>query len=230
MVGDGSWRTWDGEPQDWWMTFLGMAPCQALMSLYTVNRRPSSPECVSVFTPPHSFSLSLLLLFSSLQLLTSSADLHLHLHAQRFPPTASSLKYIRTNFEETHLQLLIVLPWKRETMPQQMFLLSVVSMWLLAGYFPAEATYYNDPLYNRHLYNYRHRTHNHYPSMDNRLHPEVEVPPPRSFHGIMFDAGSTGTRIHIYKFIEKDPGELFSLYSLSPLLLISFRASEPSSW
>ncbi|XP_053488754.1 ectonucleoside triphosphate diphosphohydrolase 5 [Ictalurus furcatus] len=97
-------------------------------------------------------------------------------------------------------------------MPQQMFLLSVVSMWLLAGYFPAEATYYNHPLYNRHLYNYRHRIFNHHASMDNLLPPEVpaeaEVLPPRTFHGIMFDAGSTGTRIHIYKFIQKDPAGL----------------------
>ncbi|KAF7704391.1 ectonucleoside triphosphate diphosphohydrolase 5 [Silurus meridionalis] len=97
-------------------------------------------------------------------------------------------------------------------MPQQMFLLSVVSMWLLAGYFLAEATYYSHPLYNRHLYNYRHRIYNHQASMDNQLPPdeptEVEVPPPRTFHGIMFDAGSTGTRIHIYKFIQKDPAGL----------------------
>uniref|UniRef100_A0A665WYZ0 nucleoside diphosphate phosphatase n=1 Tax=Echeneis naucrates TaxID=173247 RepID=A0A665WYZ0_ECHNA len=42
--------------------------------------------------------------------------------------------------------------------------------------------------------------------------PEVYQPVPeassRVFHGIMFDAGSTGTRIHIYKFIQKDPVEL----------------------
>lgn len=58
MVGDGSWRTWDDELQDWWMALLGMAPCQALMSLNTVNRRPSSPECVSVFTPLSILSIS----------------------------------------------------------------------------------------------------------------------------------------------------------------------------
>lgn len=38
------------------------------------------------------------------------------------------------------------------------------------------------------------------------------------FYGIMFDAGSTGTRIHIYTFIQKEPSEGFigflSLYKL----------------
>uniref|UniRef100_A0AAQ5YAK7 nucleoside diphosphate phosphatase n=1 Tax=Amphiprion ocellaris TaxID=80972 RepID=A0AAQ5YAK7_AMPOC len=41
--------------------------------------------------------------------------------------------------------------------------------------------------------------------------PAPEAPSPnmsRVFYGIMFDAGSTGTRIHIYKFIQKDPVEL----------------------
>ncbi|XP_029972615.1 ectonucleoside triphosphate diphosphohydrolase 5 [Salarias fasciatus] len=43
--------------------------------------------------------------------------------------------------------------------------------------------------------------------------PAPHVPSPgestsRIFYGIMFDAGSTGTRIHIYKFIQKDPVEL----------------------
>ncbi|XP_062863601.1 ectonucleoside triphosphate diphosphohydrolase 5 [Trichomycterus rosablanca] len=105
-------------------------------------------------------------------------------------------------------------------MPQQMLLLSVVSVWLLVGCFLAEATYYSHHLYNRHLYNYRHRMYNPHASMDNQLPPEVPTevevaaaeeaapPPPRTFYGIMFDAGSTGTRIHIYKFIQKDPAGL----------------------
>ncbi|XP_047248969.1 ectonucleoside triphosphate diphosphohydrolase 5 [Girardinichthys multiradiatus] len=45
-----------------------------------------------------------------------------------------------------------------------------------------------------------------------QLGPEVPSPDrnreSRVFYGIMFDAGSTGTRIHIYKFIQKDPVEL----------------------
>ncbi|KAM3870733.1 ectonucleoside triphosphate diphosphohydrolase 5 [Diretmus argenteus] len=55
-----------------------------------------------------------------------------------------------------------------------------------------------------------------HPAPEPYLPPEVFQPAPgsssrdanRVFHGIMFDAGSTGTRIHIYKFIQKDPVEL----------------------
>lgn len=102
-------------------------------------------------------------------------------------------------------------------MSQQMLLLTAVSMWLFAGYFLAEATYYNHHMYNRY------RALNHHANMDNQLPPEVpvvtEAVAPRSvnfsrtFYGIMFDAGSTGTRIHIYKFIQKDPGKSFHVLS-----------------
>lgn len=107
-----------------------------------------------------------------------------------------------------------------------MLLLTVMSMSVLAWNFQAEATYH--PRQTVH--------HEHSANMENLLPenlllevvpkvlPEVllEVSHPvnlsRTFYGIMFDAGSTGTRIHIYKFIQKDPGECF----LSLFLCISF--------
>lgn len=54
------------------------------------------------------------------------------------------------------------------------------------------------------------------------FHPAPEASSPvnmsRVFYGIMFDAGSTGTRIHIYKFIQKDPGKCFkSVFAAKPV-------------
>lgn len=162
-------------------------------------------------------------------------------------------------------------------MAAQMLLL-IVSMWLLAGNFLAEATYYR---HHRLVPHHRYREHSantenllpevsnpvpdasqpaihSYPEIPEVFHPAPEVlhsipeplhpvpevfyPAPeanhlpevfnavheasrplnmsRVFYGIMFDAGSTGTRIHIYKFIQKDPGECFSLSA-------SFSLSQP---
>ncbi|CDQ68016.1 unnamed protein product [Oncorhynchus mykiss] len=97
-------------------------------------------------------------------------------------------------------------------MALQMLLLTVMSMSVLAWNFQVKATYH--PRQTVH--------HEHSANMENLL-PEnlllevvpkvlLEVSHPvnlsRTFYGIMFDAGSTGTRIHIYTFIQKDPVEL----------------------
>uniref|UniRef100_A0A4W5MWG2 nucleoside diphosphate phosphatase n=1 Tax=Hucho hucho TaxID=62062 RepID=A0A4W5MWG2_9TELE len=101
-------------------------------------------------------------------------------------------------------------------MALRMLLLTVMSMSVLAWNFQAEATYHHRQTVH----------HEHSANMENLLPenlllevvpkvlPEVllEVSHPvnlsRTFYGIMFDAGSTGTRIHIYTFLQKDPVEL----------------------
>lgn len=62
---------------------------------------------------------------------------------------------------------------------------------------------------------------NHPPDV-RHLAPEASFPviTIRVFYGIMFDAGSTGTRIHIFRFIQKDPGECMACF-LSPSLCLS---------
>ncbi|XP_023684146.1 ectonucleoside triphosphate diphosphohydrolase 5 [Paramormyrops kingsleyae] len=79
-------------------------------------------------------------------------------------------------------------------MTLQLQLLSVTALCVLAGNFLVEAAFYH-----------RERSAN----MENLL-PSADRSPDisRTFYGIMFDAGSTGTRIHIYTFIQKDDAGL----------------------
>uniref|UniRef100_A0A4W5K285 nucleoside diphosphate phosphatase n=1 Tax=Hucho hucho TaxID=62062 RepID=A0A4W5K285_9TELE len=89
-------------------------------------------------------------------------------------------------------------------------------MWVLAWNFQAEATYYHrQTVHHEHSANMENLLpenllpENLLPEVVPEVLPEVSQPVnSRTFYGIMFDAGSTGTRIHIYKFIQKDPVEL----------------------
>ncbi|XP_048831085.1 ectonucleoside triphosphate diphosphohydrolase 5 [Brienomyrus brachyistius] len=79
-------------------------------------------------------------------------------------------------------------------MTLQLLLMSVTALCVLAGNFLVEAAFYH-----------RERSAN----MENLL-PSADRSPDisRTFYGIMFDAGSTGSRIHIYTFIQKDDAGL----------------------
>uniref|UniRef100_A0A4W5K6G0 nucleoside diphosphate phosphatase n=1 Tax=Hucho hucho TaxID=62062 RepID=A0A4W5K6G0_9TELE len=97
-----------------------------------------------------------------------------------------------------------------------MLILTVMCMWVLAWNFQAEATYYHrQTVHHEHSANMENLLpenllpENLLPEVVPEVLPEVSQPVnSRTFYGIMFDAGSTGTRIHIYKFIQKDPVEL----------------------
>ncbi|XP_029114486.1 ectonucleoside triphosphate diphosphohydrolase 5 [Scleropages formosus] len=77
-------------------------------------------------------------------------------------------------------------------MTPRALLLCVASLWALAGRLPAHAAYYGRE---------------HSANTDNLL-PSGFRPNSRIFYGIMFDAGSSGTRIHVYTFVQKDQAEL----------------------
>lgn len=117
MVEDGFRKACDDEPRDWWMPLFGMAPCQALMSLYTVNRWPTSPECVSVFTLSFWLSPSSL---SSLLHLFCRPLLHLYIlktfsqqERAKTTNTSSSIKTLESLFQETASQAFSCLQCRR---------------------------------------------------------------------------------------------------------------------
>lgn len=116
MVEDGFQKACDDEAQDWWMPLFGMAPCQALMSLYTVNRWPTSPEFVSVFTLSFWLSPSSL---SSLLHLFCRPLLHLYTlktlsqDRAKTANTSSSIKILESLFQETAGQAFSCLQCRR---------------------------------------------------------------------------------------------------------------------